>query len=180
MKTITLEVIDVSEYFKKILAKHKGIREDDSSRGGLAGLAEQTKAKSEAARKLAAEKEAASDKKTSDNAGKIFDLAVAAAAAAAAVPTGGASLAAVPGIIGTGMIAKEASKGIREGLMEGDLEKGLSGVAQAGSAYASGKGIQTASDKELLELASTQGYDALDDDQINRLLELDELKRSKS
>ena len=180
MKTITLEVIDMSDYFKKTLAKQKKLREDESERGRLAGLKEETKAKTEAAKQIAKANRDADEKSSSDTAGMLFDLALGAGAAIAAVPTGGMSLAAVPAVLGTGLMAKQASKSIREGVTEGDAEKALTGVGQAGQAYASGGGLQAKTDQDIVQLMNTGGFDALDDDQINRLLELEELKRYKA
>ena len=140
----------------------------EKKRGYFAGLIEKTKAKTEAAANLAREKKAAKEE-SSDTAGTIFDLALGAGAAALAIPSGGMSLAALPAVIGTGMAAKGASQGIREGLAEGDAEKALGGVAKAGGAY---KGITEADGPDYAGL-----FEGKTDEEIEKILENDEMKR---
>jgi hypothetical protein len=141
----------------------------ERKKGYFAKLAEDTKAKAEAAAKLAREKKAAKDKSSSDTAGSIFDLALGAGAAALAIPSGGLSLAALPGIVGTGLMAKQASESIREGVTEGDAEKALSGAVKAGGAY---KGVTEADGPDYAGL-----FEGKTDEEIEKILEQDEMRR---
>ena len=140
----------------------------ERKKGYFAKLAEDTKAKAEAAANLAREKKAAKEE-SSDTAGTIFDLALGAGAAALAIPSGGLSLAALPGIVGTGLMAKQASESIREGVTEGDAEKALSGAVKAGGAY---KGVTEADGPDYAGL-----FEGKTDEEIEKILEQDEMKR---
>ena len=66
--------------------------------------------------------------------------------------------------------------GLTKGIANEDAGQALAGIAQGYSAVKGGMG---SADKELVQLYQTEGMDALDDDQIDRLLELDEMTQGR-
>ena len=115
-------------------------------------------------RKVAAKslQEAMAEKGTDDEGfgwGDVFDLAVGA----------GVGLTTMNPM--AGMAAYQGSKGIREGLTEGDVGQALQG---AGQAYGAGKQVASA-------VSDKTGYEGIfegkTDDEIDRMLEAEEQKR---
>jgi len=124
------------------------------------------------------------DQDSADGWGAAFDAAVAIGAGVAAIPTGGMSLAAIPAVLGTAGAAKAASTGIREGVMEGDANKLVSGVASGAAAAGGITDAKTLAATNLLTKfeqggGMEGGMDVLTTEEIDRLLELEETQTRK-
>lgn len=99
--------------------------------------------------------------------GDAFDIAIAVGAAAAAIPSGGMSLAAIPAVLGTGMAAKSASEGIREGFSEGDAGKVAGGALQGAAAYSGINAAKTAAAQQLAAKYGAVGMEGMTNDEID-------------
>lgn len=131
---------------------------------GYADYKDEAKAKKEAAANLAKKKKDKGDPALE----AIFTEVVPLAAGI------GAGLYTMNPQVGMGVYG--GAKGVAKGIANEDAGQAAMGVGQG---YMAVKGGMESADKELIQLYQTEGADALDDDQMERLLELDEMTQSK-
>lgn len=131
---------------------------------GYADYKDEAKAKKEAAANLAEK----NDDDVSPALETIFTEALPLAAGI------GAGLYTMNPEVGFGVYG--GAKGLTKGIMNEDAGQAIMG---AGKGYMAVKGGMDGADQELIQLYQTEGADALDDEQMDRLLELDEMTQSK-